>query len=164
MLRRLRGFIEEDQPEEYFADVSAVDSEDVFLVTDPNAVERYRKEGRLDELKHDIRFSVMRGRPWQQEELEYVAEVRRLLGEGVIKPKGTWWWASPHPTVYTARKKGHLHIAGKVYKFGKEDEITFQCRMEREKKGLDGPLIVGRFSPTDRSTLCGDMGTAMKGM
>ncbi len=164
MLRRLRGMIGEEEHEVYIVDVSAIDSEDLLLFTDPSAVEKYRNEGKLDELKHDIRFSVMRGDPWQQEELEYIAEIRRLLGEGVIRPKGTYWWASPHPTVYTARKKGRLRNAGKIHKFRKGDEITFQCQMEREKKNLDAPLIVGQFSPTDKSMLCGDMGTAMKGM
>ena len=164
MLRRLKGIIGEGEPEKYSVDVSTIDSEDFLLVTDPNAVEKYRKEGKLDELEQDIRFSVMRGRPWQQEELEYVAEIRDLLGKGIIKPKGTWWWASPHPTVYVARKNGRLRIAGKIYKFRKGDEIVFQCQMEREEKNLHAPLIVGHFSPTDKSKLCGDMGTAMKGM
>ncbi len=150
--------------EEDVLESGVFDPENVWLFTDFVAKANFRFEKRLEELEHDIRFSVMRGEPWQQEELEYVAEVRRLLGEVVIKPKGTWWWASPHPTVYIAGKKGHLRITGRVYKFRKGDEITFQCQMEREKNKLNGPLIVGHFSPTDRSVLCGDMGTAMKGM
>ncbi len=164
MIRRLREIFGDDELVDESVSISGIDPNDVFLMTDPNAIEKYRNEERLDELEHDLRFDVMRGRPWQHEDLEYVAEIRRLLVNRTIEPKGSWWWTSPHPTVYRARKSGILRIGEKVYKFKKGKEITFQCQMEREKKDLDGPLLLGNFTPTDRSSLCGGMDTAMKGM
>ncbi len=164
MFRRLRGITGDDDEVEQVVDVSNLDPNDVLLFSDPQAVEKYRREGRLDELKHDIQYSVMRGKPWLQEELEYKAEILRLLEEGIIVPKGAWWWSSPHPPVYRSQKKGRIRIGGKVYKFGKNYDITFQCQMERESRGLTAPLLIGRFNPTNKTELCGKMSGSMKGM
>ncbi len=145
-------------------DISGIDPNDVLLLSDPVAIDEYRKEERLEELKNDIKYSVMRGKPWEKDELEYVAEIRRLMKEGIIETKGSYWWTSPHPTVYRAKKRGYIRIRGKAHKFKKRDEITFQCRMEREAKNLEVVLLIGRFSPTDKTMLCKEMSTTMKGM
>ena len=75
------------------------DANDAWAFTDPDAREGYAHRGDLQRLEHDIRYEVMRGGPWLPEELEYKTEIRRLLREGVISDKGTYWFRSPHPTV-----------------------------------------------------------------
>ncbi|KKK44637.1 MAG: hypothetical protein Lokiarch_16610 [Candidatus Lokiarchaeum sp. GC14_75] len=115
-------------------------------------------------LIQDIKFSVRRGTLWNNDELEYVAEVRRLLKQGIIDSKGAYWWTSPHPTVYLARMKGYIRISGKRFKFNKGENITFQCRMAREQRNFKTPLLIGKFGTTNKSMLCGEMKSAMKGM
>ncbi len=146
------------------ANIFGLDPNDLLLLTDPNARISYEQQGRLEELKHDIKFSVRRNTSWSTEELEYVAEVKRLLKQNIFTEKGAYWWTSPHPTVYIARTKGTIRINDKSYKFKKGDNITFQCRMLREENNLKAPLLIGKFNPTSKSMLCGDMKSAMKGM
>src|SRR3989304_6555012 len=88
------------------------DPDDVWAFTDPDARDEYARQGQLKRLEQDIRFEVMRGGPWQAEELEYKSEIRRLLSEGVIEDKGTYWFRSPHPTVYRAQGDGQLTVSG----------------------------------------------------
>ncbi|KKK41478.1 hypothetical protein LCGC14_0874540 [marine sediment metagenome] len=144
--------------------ISNVDSNNVFLLTDPRAKKSYETANRLDVLIHDIKFNVRRGTPWNNDELEYVAEIRKLLKQEIINSKGAYWWTSPHPTVYLARMKGYIRIKGRAFKFKKGDSITFQCRMAREQRNLKAPLLIGKFSLTNKSMLCGEMKPAMKGM
>ncbi len=145
-------------------DISGIDSNDLFLVTDPKAIRNYEEYGKLEKLKHDIKFSVMRGGVWNKEELEYVAEIERLLKQGIIEEKGLYWWVSPHPTVYCAKKRGYIRINGKANRFKKGSEIAFQCRMAREQRNLNAPLLIKKFTQTSSSMLCGEMKGAMKGM
>ncbi len=141
------------------------DPNDVWAFTDPDARDTYEKQGQLRQLEHDIQFEVMRGLSWQPEELEYKREIRRLLREGTITDKGSYWFTSPFPTVYKAAKDGALTIAGEAYRFRKNDDIVFQCRMTRDMNAnLTGPALVSRLQPTKKSQLCGQMGGAMKGM
>lgn len=63
------------------------DRENVWLFTDTVAKAHFQFKGRIKELRHDIRFNVMRGTPWQKEELEYVSEIKRLKAQGVIEEK-----------------------------------------------------------------------------
>lgn len=141
------------------------DPNNVWAFTDPDARGVYADEGRLRELEHDIRFEVMRAGSWQPEELEYKREIRRLLQESAIEDKGTYWYASPHPTVYRARRDGELRVGGKTYRFRHGDDLVFQCRMTRDMNPeLTGPVLVGSLQPTQKSMLCGQMGGAMKGM
>ena len=142
------------------------DPNDIVLFTDPDARNNYERDGELSRLEQDIRFEVMRGGPWQPEELEYKLELRRLLGEGVLADKGSYWWASPHPTVYRATRNGSLTVMGRTHRFQRGDDVVFQCRMARDmqKEKEAAPLLIARLRPTNRSTLCGNMGGAMKGM
>ena len=136
---------------------------DLWVFTDPDARDIYVRDGKLKRLEQDIRFEVMRGGPWEADELEYKSEIRRLLREGVIRDKGAYKYRSPHPTVYRAVRSGKLTITGKTYRFQTDDDIVFQCRMERdESKEERGPVLVARLKPTDRSSLCGEMSSAMK--
>ncbi|MBI3760424.1 MAG: hypothetical protein HY260_00990 [Chloroflexi bacterium] len=141
------------------------DPNDIWAFTDPDAKDTYTRREGLRRLEHDIRFEVMRGGPWQPEELEYKTEVRQLLREGVIQDKGTYWYRSPHPTVYRAVRPGALSIAGQVFRFNPGDDLTFQCRMERdENPSLPGPVVIARFKNAEATALCGEMSGAMKGM
>lgn len=140
-------------------------SDDVWIFTDPDARDVYARQGKLRELEHDIRFEVMRGEPWLPEELAYKREIRRLLREGSISDKGSYWYASPFPTVYRAVHNGILTVGGKRYRFRSGDDLVFQCRMTRDMNPkLTGPVLVSRLQPTKKSMLCGQMGGAMKGM
>ncbi|HDZ19504.1 MAG TPA: hypothetical protein ENH75_14495 [archaeon] len=145
-------------------DISGIDSNDLFLFTDPKAIKNYEKHGRLEDLRHDIKFSVMRGKLWNDDELEYAAEIERLLKQGIIEERGSYWWVSPHPTVYSAKMRGYIRINGKAHRFLKGSEITFQCRMARDQRNLNAPLLIKKFTPTNNSMLCGEMKGSMKGM
>ena len=138
---------------------------DIWIFTDPDARDNYANMGKIGRLAHDIQYEVMRGDPWLPEELEYKKEIRRLLREGAIIDKGTYWYTSPFPTVYRAVRSGLLNINGKNYPFHTGDDIVFQCRMTRDMNPmLAGPVLVADLQPTDNSMLCGQMGSAMKGM
>lgn len=141
------------------------DPNDIWAFTDPDARDEYAEQENLRALEHDIRYEVMRGGPWQPEELEYKRELRRLLREGVIADKGSYWFTSPFPTVYRAVRDGSLTVAGQRYRFQAGDDIVFQCRMTRDMNPeLAGPVLVACLEPTRQAHLCGDMGGAMKGM
>lgn len=141
------------------------DPTDVWAFTDPDAREKYERQNKLNRLERDIRFEVMRGESWQPEELEYKSEIRRLLREGKVTDKGTYWYSSPHSTVYRALRRGSLSIDGKEYRFQAGDELVFQCRMARDKTKEDsGPVLISQFDAAERSVLCGEMSSAMKGM
>lgn len=141
------------------------DPNDVWAFTDPDARDVYANQGQLPTLERDIRFEIMRGSPWQPEELGYKAEVRRLLKENIITDKGTYWYRSPHPTVYRAQRNGSAQISGWNYPFNAGDDLTFQCRMERDEAEEDpGPMLVARLNPAEKAVLCGDMSSAMRGM
>lgn len=147
------------------ADSPDPDPNYIWLFTDPDARDVYESQGELPRLEQDIRFEAMRGGPWQPEELEYKRELRRLLREGVLADKGSYWWASPHPTVYRAARDRTLTVAGRTYRLRHGDDVVFQCRMARDMREEDpGPVLIARLQPTDRSVLCGEMAGAMKDM
>lgn len=141
------------------------DPNDIWAFTDPDARDAYARRGDLEKLEHDIRYEVMRDEPWQPEELEFKRETRRLLKERVIADKGSYWFSSPFPTVYRALRDSSLTISGKEFSFEEGDDIVFQCRMTRDMNPTHtGPVLLDRLSPTDKARLCGEMGSAMKGM
>ena len=165
ILKRLFGSPQYISKTDTTADSPDPDPNDVWAFTDPDARETYEAKGQERELEQDIRFEVMRGQSWQPEELEYKREIRRLLRDGRIKDKGTYWFSSPFPTVYQGVKNGSLTIGGQKYRFRRGDDIVFQCRMTRDMDAkLTGPVLISRLQPTQKSQLCGAMGGAMKGM
>ena len=88
-----------------------------------------------------------------------------MLREGVLADKGTYWYRSPHPTVYRAQRGGALTVASTTYRFSAGDDLVFQCRMERDKaKDDSGPVLIDRLQSTGQAVLCGGMAGAMKGM
>lgn len=138
---------------------------DVWIFTDPDARNSYASRGQLDRLAQDITYEVLRGGAWQPEELEYKRELRRLLRGSLIADKGTYWYRSPHSTVYRAQRGGTLTVSGKTYRFGAGDDIVFQCRMERDEHDEDsGPVLIARLQSTEGAVLCSDMKSSMKGM
>ena len=140
------------------------DPNDMWAFTDPDAKDDYTRRGQLRELEHDLRFEVMRAEPWSLEDLAYKLEIRRLLREGVLADKGTYWYRSPHPTVYRAQRIGALTVAGTTYRFHTGDDLVFQCRMERDRvKDDPGPVLIARLQSTGQTVLCNDMPDAMKG-
>ncbi|MFQ5888410.1 MAG: hypothetical protein ACE5HY_06915, partial [Candidatus Hydrothermarchaeales archaeon] len=112
----------------------AYDFEDAWLFTSISAKDKYRREGKLDELERDIRNSVMSGKPWRSEDIEYLKEVQRLVDEGIIEEEASRWAVSPFPPVYRALRSGEMTIGGRRYTFKKGEQLVFQCRMEQEKK------------------------------
>ncbi len=166
------------------ADSPDPDPNDIWLLTDPDARDEYAKRNELREFEHDIRFQVMRGGAWLTDELDYKREIRRLLRKGVLADKGSYWYVSPHPTVYRAMRDGALAVAGRTHRFRAGDDIVFQCRKvprrqrecaaartarhagcERDKAEDDpGPVLVAHLQPTDKAMLCGEMQEAMTGM
>lgn len=137
--------------------------DDVWAFSDPDALDEYDRRGQTRQLEHDIRFEVMRAGSWQAEELGYKSAIRRLLRDGTIADKGTYWYRSPHPTVYRAQRDGSVTIEEWNYHFYAGDDLTFQCRMERDLAKEDpGPLLVARLNPTEKAVLCGDMSSAMR--
>ena len=146
-------------------DSSDPEPNDIWIFTDPDARDQYVRDGKLKRLEQDIRYEVMRGGNWESDELDYKFELRRLLREGAITDKGAYWYRSPHPTVYRGQREGELIVGGKTYRFGVGDDIVFQCRMERDENKTEerGPVLIARLHPTDRSVLCGEMWSAMKG-
>ena len=141
------------------------DPNDVWAFTDPDAKDDYTRRGRLKHLEHDIHYEVMRGGPWQPEELEYKSEMRQLLREGIVADKGTYWYRSPHPTVYRAQRDGALSVAGKIYRFQAGDDLVFLCRMERDQaRDESSPVLIARLQSVGEARLCGEMSGAMKGM
>ena len=147
------------------ADSADVDLYDVWAFTDPDARDTYARRSKLERLERDIRFEVMRGGAWMADESEYKSEIRRLLRDHTIADKGTYWYRSPHPTVYRALRDGVLTVGGKTVHFVASDDIVFLCRMERDERREDpGPVLVAHLHPTETDVLCGDMSSAMKGM
>ncbi len=143
-------------------DSGLFDPEYVWLMTDPVAKANFRFEGRLAALEQDIRFNVMRGRPWRDEDVEYMREIKRLLGARVIRRTTSYWYISPFQTIFRAMKNGSISVAGRNYSFKVRDEIVWLCRMSRESLGVDGSVFVGKLTPKTIGKFCKEMETAMK--
>jgi hypothetical protein len=114
---------------------------DIWAFTDPDARDQYEQSGELDKLEHDIRFEVMRGETWLPEELEYKIEIRRLLREGTIGDKGSYWFTSPFPTVYRALSSGSFTAGGRDYNFREGDDIVAHgevSALRRHGRGDEG--------------------------
>lgn len=165
LLKSLFGTVDFSARADTSTDSPDPNQNDVWAFTDPDARDDYARDGKLKRLEQDIRFEVMRAGGWQADELEYKSEIRRLLREGVIHDKGAYWFRSPHPTVYRAERDNVLTVAGTAYRFHADDDIVFQCRMERDESLDDiGPVLIARLQPTNTAVLCSDMLSAMKGM
>ncbi len=150
-------------PEEDVLDAGVFDPENVWLLTDIVAKANFRFEGKLEELEQDIRFNVMRGKPWQKEDIEFIREIKRLLDAKIIKKTTSFWFSSPFPTVFRALKDDEMTVAGKKYAFKGGDEIVWQCQMGRELHHLVGPVLIGKFTPKRMAMFCKEMENVAKG-
>ncbi|MDF1499752.1 MAG: hypothetical protein P1P76_04710 [Anaerolineales bacterium] len=165
ILKSLFGTSEYVSRADTIPDGPETDPEDVWAFTDPDARDRYEREGRLRDLEWDIRFEVMRGEGWLEEELLYKHEIQRLLRLGAVEDKGSYWYASPFPTVYRCTRDGIFHLGSQEFPFKSGDDIVFQCRMAREMNDTPyKPMLISKLQPTKNAMLCGEMGNAMKGM
>ena len=139
------------------------DRNDVFLMTDPVARARYEREGKTEELENDIRYEVMRGKPWHPEDIEFLQQMRILRSQGVIRKMASFWNISPHPSVYRALKDGKMRIGGKQYSFRRGLDMVWACPMLRDLAALPGPVLIDTFSSKRIAQLCGAMSNAMVG-
>lgn len=164
ILKSLLGIPEHLSRADTTPDSSDPDANDMWAFTDPDARDYYERNGELQKLERDVRFEVMRGGAWLPAELTYKSEIRRLLREGALKDSSSYWYVSPHPTVYRAVRDGALTVGGRTISFRAGQDIVFQCRMMRDRFQEDAsPVLVARLEPTDNSMLCGEMQQAMKG-
>ncbi|MBI3760423.1 MAG: zinc ribbon domain-containing protein [Chloroflexi bacterium] len=137
--------------------------DDVWLFTDPVARARFEFNGTLDELEHDIRYEVLRGRTWSDLDRECKRELDRLEREGLIRKLASFWALSPFPTVYRARQDGELTLGGRRFSFRKGQELVWACPMTRDRFELDDPILIGDFASERVQHLCGAMADAMMG-
>jgi hypothetical protein len=140
-----------------------INPDDVWLMTDPVARARYEQEGMGEKLENDIRYEIMRGEPWQSEDIEYVKQVKLLESRKVIRRLASFWSISPHSPIYRALKDGEIRIKAQRYPFKKGYEIVWVCRMTRDMSNLSGPVLIGDFQSQQVKKLCGDMSNAMMG-
>ena len=139
------------------------DPTNIWLFTDPVAFANFRFEGKLIELEQDIRYSVIRDDFWQEDDIEYLQEIKRLLDERRIKKTPNYWFCSPFPPIFRALSDGKIIILGKKYRFKKGEEIVWRCQMDRELRNMDGPVLIGKFSNRKMTMYCKEMENAMKG-
>lgn len=139
------------------------DPTNVWLFTDPVALANFRFEGKLIELEQDIIYSVMRGESWQEDDIEYLQEIKRLLDKRKIKKAPNYWFCSPFPPIFKALIDGKIIILGKKYRFKKGEEIVWRCQMDREIRNMDGPVLIGKFTYKKMIMYCKEMENAMKG-
>lgn len=142
---------------------ASLNPEDIFLMTDPIARARYEQEGKLSLLENDIRYEVMREQPWQEQDLDYLRQVKTLEIRRIIRRLATFWSISPHQSVYRALKRGEFCLAGKSCRFEKGQDIVWACPMMRDLAGIDVPVLIGNFQAQGISKLCGQMRNAMLG-
>ncbi len=135
----------------------------IWLLTDNIAKENIKYEGKLDDLKHDIKYNVLRNESWHTEDLAYIKEINRLVQEGIIKKTTSYWFSSPFPSIFKAMHRGKLKILGKKFYFKKGDDIVWQCQMGREMHKLVGPVLIGNFTLNKIRMFCKEMENATKG-
>jgi hypothetical protein len=136
---------------------------DVWLMTDPVARARYEFNGTLKKLEHDIRYEVMRGLDWSDQDRAYLRDITRLEQAGIVRKLASFWSVSPHPPVYRALKDGEMYLGGKRIPFRKGAEIAWACPMTRDRFGLESPVLIGDFQDERMQRLCGEMANAMQG-
>lgn len=135
--------------------------DNVWMMTDPVAKARYEREGRLDELEQDIRFSVLRGHPFAPEDIAFAQQIDWLEQSGVVKRMASYWAVSPHSPIYRALEAGQLSLGGRTHAFHKGDEIVWLCQMGMEMVGVDAPVLIGSLRGASVRRLCDEMGNAI---
>ncbi len=142
---------------------AATTMENVWLMTDPVARARYEFAGKLEQLEHDIRYEVMRGLDWSDQDRECLREIDRLEEEGVISKLASFWAVSPHPRACRALQNGEFHLGVQKLPFRKGEEVVWACPMTRDRFELDLPVLISDFNDSRIQRLCGDMVNAMLG-
>ncbi len=162
---QVKGAVEEPERTlkvEFEEGKTKYDPSDVWIFTHSRAIKEFRQQGKLEELTQDIREEVMVRDRWRPEEIEYLEEIDRLLDGDVIEEQKSRWASSPFPPTYRALREGKLVIQGKEFPFRKGLEIVFACKMTRETRGVEGPVLIGSFSQVKEDKLCGQMKAMMR--
>jgi hypothetical protein len=140
-----RTFLCADNPEEN----AHPDCNDPWLFTDQFAKVLYSQQGRLSQLKRDIRKYVMSNNQWSWDELAFKQELRRLVRAGVLQPQLAFGHLSPHPTIYLTVEEAILEIGGEKFYLNIGDQVVFEPWLARiYYPGIVGPLRIGRFDIT----------------
>jgi hypothetical protein len=136
-------------------DGNAPNPEDLWLFTDPSARLMYFRQGRLAQLRWDIRTHAMCNWRWSPDELEFKRELKRLIKARLLKALPAFGDLSPHPTIYQAIEDGAVEVAGEKYYFSIGNQIVFEPWLVRlSRPGLRGPVRIGHLDITTKYRLC----------
>jgi hypothetical protein len=131
------------------AEKTQPDATDPWLFTDPHAKVIYSQQGRLSQLKRDIRKYVMARNQWSWDELAFKQELTRLVRAGVLETQPAFGHLSPHPPIYLTTEEAILELAGEHYHLNPGDQIVFAPWLARiYYPSINGPLRIGRFDIT----------------
>ncbi len=119
----------------------AVKKLDIWSFTSKRAIKEFQRNGSLDKVKGDIEEEVLERGDWTDQDRQYLEEIDRLLREGVVEEKGSYWYCSPFPPTYRALRDGEM--LGR--KFQRGQDIVYQPAKNVDS---DEKLIIGRFSTT----------------
>jgi hypothetical protein len=134
---------------EYLGENFSSESVDPWLFTDPIAKLAYAQQGRLPQLKRDIRKYVMSNDQWSWDELAFKGELRRLERSGALEPQLAFGHLSPHPTIYLTIEEAVLEVAGERYHLNPGEQVVFEPWLARiYYPAITGPLRIGRFDIT----------------
>lgn len=134
---------------ESFGEAAGTEASDPWLFTDPFAKVAYSMQGRLSQLKRDIRRYVMSNNQWSWDELAFNQELKRLVQAGVLEPQRAFGHLSPHPTIYLTVDEAALEIAGERYYLNVGEQVVFEPWLARiYYPGISGPLRIGRLDIT----------------
>ncbi len=131
------------------------DPTNVWLFTDPAAIQAYSQINQLDMLEQDIRTYVMFDGKWSADEMDYKSQVDEYIRSGILIPRPAFGHMSPHPTIYQAMEAGVISAGGESYPFDLGDEVVFEPWPVRlSHPGIQGPVRIGRLSNLSHFSLC----------
>lgn len=82
-------------------------------------------------------------------------ELQRLLVAGVLYPKGTFSYLSPHPTVYRVAQESVISANGCHFYIHPNDDVTFLPWVARvARPSLCAPLYIGHLQCVTTPQLC----------
>jgi hypothetical protein len=137
--------------------------DNVWMMTDRVARARYEADDRLDDLERDVKFEVLRGRPFQPNDIAFAQQADWLEQNAIFKRLASYWATSPHPPIYRALQDGQIRLDDRVVTFAKGDDVVWLCQMGQEMVGTDQCVLVGNMQSAPMRKLCGDMHNTMLG-
>ncbi len=124
----------------------AVKKLDIWSFTSKRAIKEFQRNGSLEKVQRDIEQEVLEGGDWTDQDRQYLEEIDRLLREGVVEEKGSYWYCSPFPPTYRALSEGE--ILGR--KCQKGQDIVYQ---PAKNVNSEEKLIIGKFSTTTETEM-----------